>query len=274
MGSRRRARNSSGTRCIAETGVMNEKGGGSMSLAVKEQKGGLPFDDVVAAWEDLYSGDWGQWPTTTQRLVLNMHPQFTRRGVTSIFDVGCGRGFLLSSFQDFGYVVAGTEIVPTLLRRDLTAFDEIYPYSVSDLHKIGDGAYDVVLYVDVLDHLQTRSEISDAIRQGWRVASKGMVVAVNCVTPSPLKTVFWDDMKWRDGLFHLSFGGGSFDATSRNGFRVACWKERRDERGGSAEGDGGDAAQDGRTETADGGPAAPGAGPVADRADEEASGED
>ena len=199
---------------------MRKKTGSSTS-----SKGFIAFEDVVRKYSDLYSRGYGRDATPNHSLALSAHPVIQRRGVKSILDVGCGDGRLLHTWEERGYRVAGTEIVPSLLARELKGFGEIYPYSVLDLHKIGTGSFDLVSYVDVLDHLQTKEELSQALLQAVRIARLGVLITVNCVPPSSEQTVKWPRARWED-IISRFFLKGIVDGTDRKGLRFLCWSAR------------------------------------------------
>ncbi len=184
------------------------------------------FEETVREYEALYADGYGERATPTQKLAINSHQYMKKRGVTSILDVGCGRGKLLHSWEERGYRVAGTEIVPGLLARELGYFDEIYPYSVSELGKIADQSFDIVSFVDVLDHLKEKQELADALSNAQRIAVKGVLITVNSIPRSPQQVFYWPEPQWAE-LVGRFYPNGLLDVVERNGLRFIAWKERK-----------------------------------------------
>lgn len=196
----------------------------------RQQNEPRSFEETVRHYEELYRGKgYGSSPTTTQHLALNAHPFFRRRGVTSILDIGCGRGDLLLDWEGRKYRVAGTEIVPSLLAGPLKVFSEIYPYSVLDLWKLAEDSFDVVTLVDILDHLQTKEELAAAVHQASRIAKKGVLVTVNAEPPGSEQSVQWSIYRW-EGIVRSMYPEGRVDVTVRKGVRFIAWKEFSDAR--------------------------------------------
>ena len=183
------------------------------------------FEQTVSLYDKLYREcDYQSSPTPTQRLALNSHPHLKKANVQTILDIGCGRGDLLYAWEERGYVVAGTEIVPSLLAGPLTVFSEIYPYSVMDLDKFADESWDVVTLVDVLDHLQTKDELASALANAFRIARLAVIITVNSVPASEARSVKWTDQRWMDVIVPFA-PEGRLRHSSRNGDVFLVWKE-------------------------------------------------
>ena len=190
----------------------------------------IGVDEVVAKWEKFYAEGGGYKGTATQTLVSKMHPLFKKRGVKSILDIGCGRGCLLSTWESFGYSVAGTEIVPSLLSTDLKLFTEIYPYQIKELSKFEDRSYDVVSLVDVVEFLDDVQDIDRALLGAFRIARVAVVFTVNLDPPSDMRETVLGDERWHSIAQKVAFskgpGAGGVDITARKGTRVVLWKRR------------------------------------------------
>lgn len=74
-----------------------------------------------------------------------------------VLDIGCGRGVMLHEFRMRGFLCDAVEPCGYLLENDLSEFD-VYPYFVKDLHQLGDASYDIVICINVADHLLHRDE--------------------------------------------------------------------------------------------------------------------
>ena len=81
---------------------------------------------------------------------------FTEKKLSSVLDIGCGSGYkLMKYFHD--YNTTGLELSPAL-----EFLKQKYPersWIQSDFNNIPDGIYDMVLSVDVIEHLQTPEQL-------------------------------------------------------------------------------------------------------------------
>ncbi len=95
-------------------------------------------------------------------------------GCETFFDIGCGRGEMLDEAHKCGYgITAGAEIVP-----ELCDGDKVTEMAVRDLHKVADGAYDLVASFDVIEHLP-RPDDELLIVEMSRIAKNAMVWTAN-----------------------------------------------------------------------------------------------
>ena len=111
----------------------------------------------------------------------------------SILDAGCGRGFLLRWLIADGYTAYGTEIADSLFLPG----GELYGMPAmrlfySELYKLSDDTYDIVVSNDVLEHLPDEASVYSAMKQLSRIAkthllvSTGGVRAARCPFPQEL----------------------------------------------------------------------------------------
>lgn len=89
---------------------------------------------------------------------------------TKILDFGCGSGIFVSELQEKGYDVHGVDISAEAIK-----FGElrgIKNLSIQDSHRLDfpDASFDVVLSLDVLEHLEDESW---AIREVYRILKPG-----------------------------------------------------------------------------------------------------
>ena len=95
------------------------------------------------------------------------------RGPATVLDVGCGGGECLALYGEHGVracgVEASAERVAALLERGLEARE-----GVADALPFEDGAFEVVTIRHVLHHL---ADPEGAVREAWRVAREGVVIA-------------------------------------------------------------------------------------------------
>jgi len=129
------------------------------------------------------------------RFVYREAAELKRRNVRSILDVGCGRGFLVSHFIEMGFDVLGTETSPYLLSRDLKKLP-VYPFKIGDLRHFDEDEFDLVLMVDLLDHLRDEEEVSEALKQADRIAQIGIMITLG--GQSGLRCIFSERDWWRD----------------------------------------------------------------------------
>lgn len=100
------------------------------------------------------------------------------RRVETILEVGCGRGILLRELNAHKFVAVGTEIAPRLFGSSLRD-QEVFPYAIDDLSAFRDGLFDMVISVNVLDHLPTAKDADAALAHFDRLARLGCLVVVN-----------------------------------------------------------------------------------------------
>ncbi len=129
------------------------------------------------------------------RFVYREAAELKRRNVRSILDVGCGRGFLVSHFIEMGFSVMGTETSPYLLGKDLRKLP-VFPFNIGGLRNIEEDEFDLVLMIDLLDHLRDEEEVSEALRHADRIAQIGIMITLG--GKSDLRCIFSEGAWWRD----------------------------------------------------------------------------
>lgn len=180
-----------------------------------------PRNDIIDKYADLYKGDYGRALNPSFKLVTNALPRFKKSGVESVLDVGCGRGRLLDLLEDHGFRVSGTEVIKCLIENDLKQWNV---YSVEAHHFASQvGQHDLVVCIDVLDHLVNEEEAVTALRELFKAAKIAILVVVN--SESKQRTLKCSDTWW---IGHIS----SIDPQSRveldkrigRGSRIIVWK--------------------------------------------------
>ncbi len=170
------------------------------------------YEEFMICLESLYSDtDYGVRPTPSTTHAANMRPLLEKNVDDpslnlSLLDVGCGRGGLLEFYEFSGWTVAGTEIVTRLLATELSGFEEIYPYAISDLSRVLENSYDFVSFVNVLDHVWNPEDIVRGIEEGKRIARYGIFVI--CEGEENFQTIDLPRWQWKS-LFG-SFGRTEF----------------------------------------------------------------
>jgi len=134
------------------------------------------------SFERAYLGGWRPEPTTHHRLIYRAKPDFKKRGIEKILDVGCGRGLVVVEMMRDGFDVTGTEIVPCLLSRELKRLP-VLPYNVGGLGQFDDNEFDLVLMVDLLDYLRDEQDVDLALGHANRLARQGIIVTLGGDSP-------------------------------------------------------------------------------------------
>lgn len=103
------------------------------------------------AYRDLYKRHW--WWRARERWILEvLREVLPKRGRLSILDVGCGDGLLFDRLLEFGDV-EGVEPDSSLVSADGPNRARIHVQPFDDQFR-GVGQYDVVLMLDVLEHIK------------------------------------------------------------------------------------------------------------------------
>lgn len=132
------------------------------------------YDDVADAW---WSGDVA-WVRTLHNMVAGRLRYFDRMAdwrSADVLDVGCAGGFMSEALAERGARVIGVDPAAKAIdaaRRQATASGSGAEYlvGVGEALPFPDGAFDYVVCVDVLEHVdsldQTISEIARVLRPG------------------------------------------------------------------------------------------------------------
>lgn len=109
------------------------------------------------------------------------------RGEGVLLEIGCAHGFLLNHLAKRGWKVSGVEVSPL-------AFDYARNTLGLDVHRgdlpgagYGTGTFDVVMMLDVLEHLHRPR---DTLREVGRVLRPGGVLLVQC----PWELTHWEEI--------------------------------------------------------------------------------
>lgn len=109
------------------------------------------------------------------------------RGEGRLLEVGCAHGFLLDHLRRLGYTVTGVEAssVASRYARETLGLD-VRRVPVEDAG-FPDGHFDVVLMLDVLEHLHRPGEV---LREVGRILKPGGVLLVQC----PWELTHWEEV--------------------------------------------------------------------------------
>jgi 2-polyprenyl-3-methyl-5-hydroxy-6-metoxy-1,4-benzoquinol methylase len=117
-------------------------------------------------------------PSRSHTMVANRATKYKERGVTSAFEISCGKGVLLKEMKLRGIPTVASEPCLTTLSRYLKPFT-VYPYMLHELDAIPDGSYDFVYSVNVADHMADCHDAILVLVESARIAEKGFVFLVN-----------------------------------------------------------------------------------------------
>jgi 2-polyprenyl-3-methyl-5-hydroxy-6-metoxy-1,4-benzoquinol methylase len=127
----------------------------------------------TAAYAQLYREHWW-WRVREQILLRKVNQVLAGSRDARILDVGCGAGLLFDTLEAFGRV-EGIESDPIAVEQSGRWRDRIHLGELATFRS--DGAYDLILMLDVLEHMQ-RPEV--LLRQSVELLAPGgaMVITV------------------------------------------------------------------------------------------------
>lgn len=127
----------------------------------------------TAAYSRLYREHWW-WRVREQILLRKVRRVLAGSRDARILDVGCGAGLFFDTLEAFGRV-EGIESDPIAVAQSGRWRDRIHLGELATFRS--DGAYDLILMLDVLEHMQ-QPEVS--LRQGVELLAPGgtMVITV------------------------------------------------------------------------------------------------
>lgn len=96
----------------------------------------------------------------------------------AVFDVGCGYGHALDFFRDAGCTTAGIEPSPEGVARARTQGHDVRQGNIERLADHNRGRFDIVLLLNVLEHLRDPADVLVAIREHLLAPSGVLVVDV------------------------------------------------------------------------------------------------
>jgi 2-polyprenyl-3-methyl-5-hydroxy-6-metoxy-1,4-benzoquinol methylase len=110
-------------------------------------------EEIVRKWIGFYKEGGGEHPTTSHELVMKMATRFKDNNISSILDVGCGRGRVAKELMIQKFDVECTEIVPEIVTKLSKTGVTVYPYDSDQLGLI-DRSFDLVMLIDALEHFR------------------------------------------------------------------------------------------------------------------------
>ena len=135
---------------------------------------GLPTELMeIHSYKDMAEMEKENWWYRSRRAVVRRHlSRVVPVPVGDALDLGCGVGSHFTLLKEFAEEVDGVDLSPEAL-----SFAKSYPYrrleqSPAERLPMGDGAYDLILCADVIEHVEDRSamkEIARVLRTNGRV---------------------------------------------------------------------------------------------------------
>ncbi|UCG53530.1 MAG: class I SAM-dependent methyltransferase [Candidatus Latescibacterota bacterium] len=181
--------------------------------------------EIVRRYEEKYRKGYGMGATAGHRMTMQEARLFRDRGVKTILDVGCGRGLIINELLVWDFDVKGTEIVPYLFDIDLRGLP-VVEIPVQKLAKEFDpGSFDLVLMIDLLDHLRTDHEIFEAMETARFLANKGFLLTVNGY--SSMKTFHFCAEEWLDKV-RYHFPAAMLRKDRSGAILVQAWRADED----------------------------------------------
>ncbi|QTA87905.1 class I SAM-dependent methyltransferase [Desulfonema magnum] len=116
--------------------------------------------EVQKAQKEFFDWRWGD----IHRVLKKFFNEKDEKESLSIFDVGCGFSQALIYFKNQGYEVAGMEIAEEAVEYAKKEDINVIQGGIDDIDKVG-AKYDVVLMLDVLEHLPGPADALKAIRE-------------------------------------------------------------------------------------------------------------
>ena len=121
-----------------------------------------------------------------------------------VLDIGCGRGLLAKELAGKGCVVHGID------RIDWSIPEEMEHFICADLDTteldLEAGAYDVVLLLDIIEHLHSPEDFLDRLRKGLGTSNPKILISVPNVAflPIRIRLLFGDFEYGREGILDLT----------------------------------------------------------------------
>lgn len=142
----------------------------------------------ISAVEDRH---W--WFTARRSIILHLVSQLAPRGA-SVLDIGCGTGFTLEALAQ-RFDAWGLEPDPAVRARVRSSVkDRVLAGNTRDRSALGDRTFDVVLLLDVLEHVEDdRAEL--------RSAAAALAPGGKLVITVPANPELWSDHDIRNGHY-------------------------------------------------------------------------
>ena len=124
----------------------------------------MTHDELIPIYERLQSQGYGSNQTDAMRAhhIVDWLKDQTPRP-TTLLDASCGRGQVLVQAKVNQIEPEGTEASGWLIENELAKLYTVHHLRYSELRTLGESRYDAVVSNDVLEHLLSEDEATDAI---------------------------------------------------------------------------------------------------------------
>ena len=147
------------------------------------------YDEVAAHWWS----DNLRWVRTLKNMVpgrLRYFDRFVRWSGAQVLDLGCAGGFMAEAISDRGAVVTGIDPAAQAIaaaRAHAADHDRTirYDVGVGEALPYADGAFDIVVCVDVLEHV---ADLALVLSETARVLRPGGMFLFDTINRNPLAT--------------------------------------------------------------------------------------
>ena len=126
--------------------------------------------EVQTAQKEFFDWRWSDILRVVRRYYRDQEPS-----ELSLFDLGCGFSQALIYFRDQGFEVAGMEVAAEAVAYGREHGIEVIQGEADSIPDLGGRRYDVVLMLDVLEHLRRPARILTAIREHL-LSPRGLLV--------------------------------------------------------------------------------------------------
>jgi 2-polyprenyl-3-methyl-5-hydroxy-6-metoxy-1,4-benzoquinol methylase len=143
--------------------------------------------------------EWKQWeapefgitrPHDADYFTLEIGPYLQGKPMLRILELGFGNGALLSWLKGQGYMVSGVEIDDELNLRASALGVAAFSSLAQALEQLGEGSQDVIVALDVLEHVEPSQLISLVSDCSRLLKSRGLMMARFPNADSPYGRVF------------------------------------------------------------------------------------
>jgi SAM-dependent methyltransferase len=142
-------------------------------------------EDILVDLADLVRRH--PWWTARTELTLAILSRLGIRAPSRVLDVGCGWGITLEALEEHGYQAAGADISRRMLEQLDRPDRVLYLADLSRDLPVDAGAFDAVLALDVIEHID---DDFDAVNKLGQLARPGGVVIVSVPALPELFTEF------------------------------------------------------------------------------------
>lgn len=156
----------------------------------------MPRIKMIELYNEIYNSSsiFGR-PLRCHKIFMNRFAELKCRGIQSVFEISCGRGYVYRDLLFHGFDTWASEPCQYLIKHDLSKYP-VFPYMIHEFNLMPSGKYDLVFSINVADHMANEDDVSLVLAESIRMAKKGVCLIVN--GDSTFQTVhepirFWAD---------------------------------------------------------------------------------